>query len=144
MKKLDFIKKDGRKFYKISDDVCHQLLNEAKSALSYCYPKPQDGYAVAVLTAKGNVYTGASYISKTYTLTMHSEAVALAHAAQHSETDIVAITGPNCHICKQLIWESSLNSNIEIQIILEEDGQIKKIPISEVMPYPWPDKEGKT
>jgi cytidine deaminase len=73
---------------------------------------------------------------------MHGEAVALAVAAQYGDTRIVAITGPNCHNCKQLIWESSIRSKIDTLVIIEEEGKIKKIPISELMPYPWPDKDG--
>jgi hypothetical protein len=50
---------------------------------------------------------------------MHSEATALTNAAIHGEKDIVAITGPNCHICKQLIYESSLNSGIDVLVIIK-------------------------
>lgn len=128
--------------YTIPDNLCIDLLTKAQTALKQCYPISGKGYAVALLTSKGNIYTGASYGSDTATLTMHSEAVALAHAAQHGETEIIAITGPNCHICKQLIWESSLRSGIEVQIIMKENGLLKRVPISDVMPYPWPDAQG--
>lgn len=139
---MTYTESEGRKLYNIPDEVCEELLEKGEEALSECYPKSREGYAVAVLTSQGNIYTGASYGSDTYTLTMHSEAVALAHAAQHGEREIIAITGPNCHICKQLIWESSLHSGIEILIIIKEDNKIKRIPISQLMPYPWPDKDG--
>ena len=119
--------------------MCQKLLQAGEEAKKYTYPLPNDGYSVAVLTEKGNIYTGASYKSDTYTLTMHSEAVALAHAANHGETKILAITGPNCHICKQLIYESALRSGMDTLIIFEEKGVIKQIPISEMMPYPWPE-----
>src|SRR3990167_9612201 len=109
----------------IDEKVCREMLKVANENLKNTYPESGKGYSVAVLTQKGNIYPGASYCSDTYTLTMHSEAVALAHAATHGETAIVAITGPNCHICKQLIYESSLRSGIDI---------------SKLMPYPWPDK----
>jgi len=92
------------------------------------------------MTVQRNIYTGISYKSDTATLTMHSEATALTHAAIHGEKEIVAITGPNCHICKQLIWENSLRSGIDIVIVIEEDGKVKQIPISHLMPYPWPEK----
>ncbi|MBN1263375.1 MAG: hypothetical protein JW991_03375 [Candidatus Pacebacteria bacterium] len=98
------------------------------------------GFAVAVLTKKGDIYPGVSYNSDTYTLTMHSEAVALVHAALHGETEIIAITGPNCHICKQLIYESSLRSGIDTVILIKEEEGIRQIPISKLMPYPWPEK----
>lgn len=129
------------KIVDVSEVQCKELLQRAKAAKQNTYPEPNK-YAVAVLTRAGNIYDGVSYISATLTLTMHSEATALAHAAIHGEKDIVAITGPNCHICKQLIWESALNSGIDVQIIIEEGDRTKKVPISELMLYPWPDEEG--
>jgi cytidine deaminase len=144
MKDLAYKHLNGRKIYEITDEVCEQLLQEANRALANRYPIADGGFAVACLTAAGNIYTGASYKSETYTLTMHAEAVALSHAAQHGEKEIIAITGPNCHICKQLLWESCLHSGIEIATIIKENGVIKRIPISEVMPYPWPDENGNT
>jgi cytidine deaminase len=103
MNTLNYTTSKGRKLYEIPDELCEELLEEGGKALEQCYPKPGEGYAVSVLTSNGNIFTGSSYKSETYTLTMHSEAVALAHAAQHGEKEIIAITGPNCHICKQLI-----------------------------------------
>jgi len=104
------------------------------------FPKKNDGFAMALMTVSGQIFTGVSYKSDTRTLTMHSEATALAHAAIHGETKIVAITGPNCHICKQLIYESSLRSGIDTVVIMEEAGEIKQVPISKMMPYPWPEQ----
>ncbi|NCO89191.1 hypothetical protein AUK04_02200 [Candidatus Roizmanbacteria bacterium CG2_30_33_16] len=131
----------GKKVYDVTDVICRKLLKVADEAIINCFPKPGKGFSVAVLTKTGNIYEGVSYISDTYTLTMHSEATALAHAAIHGETEIIAITGPNCHICKQLIWENSLQSDIDIIVVIKENNQIKKVPISEMMPYPWPEKK---
>ena len=128
----------GKKIYSLTKMECQRLIQAAKEVLQNTYPKPKEGYAVALLTDKGNIYVGVSYGSNTETLTMHSEATALAHAAIHGETKIVAITGPNCHICKQLIWESSLRSGIDTVIVHQENGEIKQTPISKLMPYPWP------
>ena len=128
---------------KLDTSITDQMLKRAEDTLSRTYPTPFQGYAVCLYTKAGNFYDGASYNSDTQSLTMHSEASALANAALHGETDIVAITGPNCHICKQLIWESSLRSGIDTLIVLREDNQTKLIPISELMPYPWPDKNGE-
>ncbi len=127
----------------LTAEQCKELLNQAEKALVNTYPESGSGYAVALLTKTGNIYEGVSYKSDTYTLTMHSEATALANAAIHGEKDIVAITGPNCHICKQLIYESSLNSGIDVLIIIKEDSDIKQIPISELMSYPWPEQRTK-
>src|SRR6185295_12669260 len=103
-------------------EQCNELLERAEKALVNTYPESGNGYAVALLTKAGNIYEGASYKSDTYTLTMHSEATALANAAIHGEKEVIAITGPNCHICKQLIYESSLNSGIDVLIIIKEDN----------------------
>jgi cytidine deaminase len=128
-----------RKLYQLTDDECKKLMDAGAKAIVNTYPESASGYAVAVLTEQGNMYQGVSYGSDTQSLTMHSEATALAHAAIHGEKNVVAITGPNCHICKQLIWESSLKSGIEMVIVMHENGEIKQIPISTLMPYPWPD-----
>lgn len=125
--------------YRLNDEEVDELLAEADAAMNDTYPNPREGYAVALLTKNGKIYRGVSYKSETYTLTMHSEATALANAAIHGEKDVVAITGPNCHICKQLIYESALHSGIDIVIILREGGVVKQIPISELMPYVWPE-----
>jgi cytidine deaminase len=127
----------------VSDDVALEMLTRANDAKVNTYPTAGKGYAVTVLTAKGNIYEGVSYKSDTLTLTMHCEMTALANAAIHGERDVIAITGPNCHMCKQLIWESALNSGINVQIIIEEKGVIKRVPISTLMAYPWPDAEGR-
>lgn len=124
----------------IPEATAREMLQRAEAAKANTYPAP-GAYAVAVLTASGNIYEGISYKSDTYTLTMHCEMVALANAALHGEKDVTAITGPNCHMCKQLIWESALNSGNDIQIIMEENGEIKQVPISHLMQYPWPDAE---
>ena len=131
-------KSSADKTYILTQEECLNLFQAANEAMANTYPKSGSGYAVAVMTKKGNLYTGVSYISDTDTLTMHSEATALAHAAIHGEKEIVAITGPNCHICKQLIWENSLRSGIDIVVVLEDHGEISQVPISKLMPYPWP------
>lgn len=130
------------KSQQITEETARQMLRQAEAAKANTYPTANNGYTVAVLTAKGNIYEGVSYKSDTMTLTMHCEMTALANAAIHGEKDIIAITGPNCHMCKQLIWESALNSGNDIQIIMEEDGKIEQVPISSLMQYPWPDAEG--
>ena len=119
------------------------MLRRADAVKPNTYPNSGRGYTASVLTDKGTTYEGVSYNSNTLTLTMHCEMTALAHAAIHGERNIVAITGPNCHMCKQIIWESALHSGIDIQIIMEEDGKIKHVQISSLMQYPWPDEEGR-
>ncbi|PIS09252.1 hypothetical protein COT75_02515 [Candidatus Beckwithbacteria bacterium CG10_big_fil_rev_8_21_14_0_10_34_10] len=126
--------------YQLDEKVCQKMFSIANQAVKNAYPKSAEGYSASVLTKKGHIYPGVSYNSDTLTLTMHSEAVALAHAVLHGEKDIIAITGPNCHICKQLIWENSLRSGIDIIVVIKDKNRFKKIPISQLMPYPWPEK----
>lgn len=130
---------NGKECYILDQKTCDKLFKAENAVLKNAYPGGK-GYSVAVLTKKGNIYPGVSYKSDTLTLTMHCEAVALAHAAVHGETDIIAITGPNCHMCKQLIYESSLRSKIDTLIVFKENGVTKQIPISQMMLYPWPEK----
>lgn len=129
------------KTFPITDKQARAMLEMATKARAKTYPNP-NAYAVTVLTKAGNMYEGISYNSDTLTLTMHSEATALAHASIHGELEVIAITGPNCHICKQLIWERSLHTGIDIQVIVEEGDTYKIVPISQQMPYPWPDANG--
>src|SRR3989344_3365222 len=124
-----------KEVYTLSLIECEKLFKAGTKAIQNTYPEKGVGFSVALLTKSGNIYAGASYGSGTATLTMHSEATALSHAANHGETEIVAITGPNCHICKQLIWESSLRSGIDTIVVMEEEGKIVRKPISEFMPY---------
>ena len=128
----------------ISESIARDMLARAEAVKPNTYPIANQGYAVSVLTDQGNIYEGISYKSDTMTLTMHCEMTALANAAIHGERNIIAITGPNCHMCKQLIWESALNSGIDIQIVIEEDDEIKFVPISSLMPYSWPREKAKS
>jgi cytidine deaminase len=133
----------GKKFFKLTEAECQEMMRLADENLANCYPSSDDGFAVTVMTTSGKIYPGVSYNSDTGTLTMHSEMVALAHAALHGEKEVVAVTGPNCHICKQLLYENGLRSGIDINVILEDEanpGQYLQVPLSEMMPYPWPDK----
>lgn len=139
---MKLIQTTPKQRYELDEAECRELLSHADQAMQHTYPTANEGYAVALITKQGTIYEGISYKSDTQTLTMHSEATALAHAAIHGETDIIAITGPNCHICKQLIYESSLHSGIDVAVVIEEAGIIKQIPISEMMPYAWPEEKG--
>lgn len=129
---------NGKTCYELTREGCEKLLEAATKAMGNTYPKSRVGYSAALLTKAGHIYTGVSYVSDTDVLTMHGEAVALAHAATHGEKDIVAMTGPGCHVCKQLVYESSLRSGIDVVWVSKEGNEIKQIPNSTLMPYPWP------
>jgi len=113
------------------------MFEVSDNSLINCYPKPNK-VSAAILTKSGNIYPGVSYHTDIMSLTMHAEATALAHAAIHGEKEIIAITGPNCHACKQLIWENAVKNGIDIQVIFKEKSRFKIVPISKMMLYPWP------
>lgn len=140
----------------ISPEKKTELVNEAKLALKNCYPKYDEKRicaSAAVLVNDGNIYSASNYRSDTASLTLHAEQSALAHAAAHGQGTIHAIaiysnedlqrgefTAP-CHMCKQLLWESRLNSGLPILIILSNNfDETKEVYIDELMPLPWPPK----
>jgi len=131
-----------------------KLVKEAIKALDSSYggdPNSKYIFASAVLTDKGNIYSASNYVSDTASLTLHAEQAALAHAAAHKDTKIVAIAmvgkeDPNgeefchpCGICKQLIWENSMKSGISIKVVMANlKGKYIVKDIKELVPYPWP------
>jgi cytidine deaminase len=135
---LPFSYLNGMRVYNIPQATCEEMLRRAEATRPHSYPQPNKVAAV-VLTARGNMYEGVSYHTEIMALTMHAEATALAHAAIHGEQEIIAITGPNCHACKQLIWESSVNSGIAVVVIMREGDRLLKVPISTMMQYGWPE-----
>ena len=106
----------------------------------------------AVLTGRGSIYSSGQYFSDTYSLTLHAEQAVLVHAAAHGEYDIVAIAvvgnsaagGDDsiypCYMCKQLLWESSLRSkqNTEIILLDEQGNVLERLKLREIINYPWP------
>ena len=136
----------------IAQDKKGELIHTVLETLENDYAKKNNGhYSAAVLTKQGNIYSGISYFSDTYSLTLHGEQAALSHAASHGEGAIVAIavaskeakhsaefTNP-CHMCKQLLYESSKRSGDPILVILvNSDGKTKEIPLEDMISYPWP------
>src|SRR5688572_10236412 len=123
------------------------VVQAAKDALKNEYAlKNKGNYSAAVLASSGNVYSAVSYFSDTYSLTLHGEQAALAHAAAHGETEILAIaiasnevkeigefTNP-CHMCKQLLYESSKRTNTPMLILLTNDhNETKEIQLNDVI-----------
>jgi cytidine deaminase len=130
-----------------------ELISAAIESLKKAHKnQPKDlTYGSAVLTKKGNIYSACNYWSYTASLTLHAEQAALAHAAAHGETEIIAIacvgTEDNkkeqfchpCGMCKQLIYESSIDSKIDIEVIMANlKGEHISKKISELVSHPWP------
>lgn len=136
----------------ISQSQKELLIKSAKDALKNDYAvKNKSNYSAAVLTEKGNIYSAVSYFSDTYSLTLHGEQAALVHAAAHGEGDVIAIaiasnedktkgefTNP-CHMCKQLLYESSKKGKNQMLVILSNNhDEVKEVQLSEMISYPWP------
>jgi len=128
-----------------------QLLKTAASeALKNPYPTDASTvFAAAVLTKQNNIYASAQYFSDTYSLTLHAEQAALAHAAAHGEGAIkaIAITSNEpkgsfsypCHMCKQLLWESRLRSGTAMQLLIfDQYGKEELLDLDKIINYPWP------
>ena len=125
-----------------------ELVKEAINALKKCnVPTKGPLFSCVVLTKNGNVYSSGRYFSDSYSLTLHAEQAALAHAADHGEHKVVAMAAVGkdkrpvvpCSMCRQLIWENSRRSGIDIGIVVaDKNNQYKIIKISKLVPYPWP------
>lgn len=130
-----------------------ELVAQAIKSLESVHPKQPKNlrYGSAVLTKDNKIYFGANYWSYTASLVLHAEQVALTHAAIHGERNIVAIacvsTEDNsqeekchpCGMCKQLIWESSRDSGIDIDVVMaNRKGEYIVKKISEIVLFPWP------
>src|SRR3990167_6102896 len=108
------------------------LIQEAIRALDTSHPQHPENlrFGAAVLTKTGHIYSASAYWSDTATLTLHAEQAALVHAAAHGERDIIAIVCVStedesgkkichpCGLCKQLIYESTRHSGIDIEVIM--------------------------
>ena len=117
---------DDKKYYQLTEDECRKLIKLGDEAMKNTYPESGKGYAVALMTKAGNIYTGVSYLSDTETLTMHSEATVLVtplftakktlgnHGAKLSYLQAT-------HLRKQFAF------SIDVVVVFEEDNQIKQI-----------------
>jgi cytidine deaminase len=136
----------------ITQEQKDSLIKAAKEVLQNDYARKNNGnYSAAVLTKNGNIYAAVSYFSDTYSLTLHGEQVVLVHSAAHGEGEIVAIaiasneekasgefTNP-CHMCKQLLYESSKRNDIPMLTILTNNkGETKEVQLVDMISYPWP------
>ena len=130
-----------------------KLITEAITSLEHSHKHiPLNlRFGSAVLTDNGNIYKSCAFWSYTSTLTLHAEQAAIAHAAAHGESNIVAIVCVSteddkgekychpCGICKQLIYERYIDTGVDIDVVmanLKGDYVVKKI--TELVPHPWP------
>ena len=116
-----------------------ELIELAKKAMQNAYaPYSKFKVGAAVLTKNGKVYTGCNVENSSYGLTMCAERVAVFKAVSEGEREfykiaIVSSAGKKtfpCGACRQVLYEFSDN----MEIILEEDGEIYKTSLKDLFP----------
>lgn len=97
------------------------------------------GVACALLTDKGNIYTGV-YIEAKCGIGFCAEHSAIAEMIKNNETKIEKLVSskkgqiyPPCGRCRELIRMIN-EENLETKILLENN---KIVTIKELLPYPW-------
>ena len=140
-----------------TQDIAKRLIGEAVRAIEGSHSSNPKNllFGSAVQTSSGNVFASSAFWSDTLTLVLHAEHAALAHAAAHNDRDVVAIACVStedesgndfchpCGICKQLIYENSLYSGIDVHVFMANlKGEFMTKRISELVQFPWPDRRG--
>lgn len=116
------------------------LIKEAIQVRSRAYA-PYSNFKVgaALLTDKGNIYTGCNVESASYTPTICAERTAISKAVSEGEIKIrkIAIVGSSdytfpCGVCRQVIRE--FGKDIEI-IVANDVDDYKVFTLEELLPY---------
>lgn len=138
------------------EQVAEVLIRAAIRAIDGSHPaNPRNRrFGSALQTSSGQVFSSSAFWSDTLSLTLHAEHAALAHAAAHNDRQVVAIASVSsedergetychpCGICKQLIYENSLSSGIDIVVLMANlKGKFITRHISELDSFPWPAKQ---
>ncbi len=119
-----------------------QLLEAAKAVLQNAYA-PYSGFRVgaALLTLRGNLFTGCNVENNSYSLTLCAERTAIASAVaqeggENMKIRAVAVVNekgtscPPCGACRQVIFEFG----VDAIILLQEGSTLKQISIAELLP----------
>ncbi len=124
----------------MEQEVLDRLLDAAEEAASHSY-SPYSGFPVgaAVLTAGGNVYSGANVENASYGATMCAERVAVFKAVSEGEDKILALavytSAANyafpCGMCLQVLSEFAE----DIPVIIAGDAGMKRFTLSELLPH---------
>ena len=118
-----------------------KLIQKAKEARRKAYaPYSKFKVGAAVLTRKGEIYTGANVESASYGLTACAERVALYQAVVSGErkfkkiavvTDTKVPSTP-CGLCRQVL--SEFGDNLEV-ICANLQGKVRRFKLRELLPY---------
>jgi len=125
--------------------IWEQLYEEAKAKLSPRVISPfieAGGVAAAILTDKGNIYTGVC-IDTASTLGMCAERNAIANMITNGESRIVKLVcvmgngkvGSPCGACREYLMQLDINSpSIEI---LKDINTLETVTLGELIPDWW-------
>ena len=121
-----------------------ELFDMAVAARENSY-SPYSGFRVgaALLTAKGNVYTGCNIENAAFTPTVCAERVAIFKAVSNGETEFrqIAVVGGAdevsdgvfpCGVCRQVMVEFC-DSDFIITVL--KDGEVKDYTLGEILPH---------
>lgn len=131
--------------------IDHQLLlQNAKNAMLNAYaPYSKFKVGAAIQTKNGNIYTGCNIENASFGATNCAERTAIFKAVSEGETELVAIaivssggdfTYP-CGICRQVISEFMTTGDFIFENA--STGEIKVVPIEEIFPYSFTQKDLK-
>jgi len=118
------------------NDLIKKAIDARKNAYA---PYSKFKVGAAVITQKGNVYTGCNVENASYGATICAERVALCNAVSSGDCNIKAIAivydeekfASPCGICRQFIYE--FGSEIEV-ILAKMNGEYKIKTISDLLP----------
>lgn len=121
-----------------------KLIKEAKEAQKMAYvPYSNFRVGAALLTKSGKVYRGCNIENASFGATNCAERTAIFKAVSEGEREFqaIAIVGETestypCGICRQVIAEFG----IDIEIVLEDKGEIKVFRLDEMLPYSFTSK----
>ena len=116
-----------------------QLMAAAKASIRHAY-MPYSNYSVgaAVLTSDDQIFSGINIENAAYPAGTCAERVALGNAISqgHTQFKAIAVFSPKgeispCGVCRQFISEFGP----DIQILFHWQGQLRQMPIRELLPF---------
>lgn len=124
------------------------LISQALAAREHAYV-PYSRYRVgaAVLTARGNIYSGCNIENASYGLTNCAERTALFKAISEGEDEFIGLavavdgkkTASPCGACRQVIREF-FSDNTEV-VLVNEDGEGLSTTIKDLLPGAFSQKD---
>ncbi len=124
---------------RLSADQKQRLINLAQEAREAAYA-PYSGYAVgaALLTAGGQVFTGANVENAVYPVTMCAERVAVFSAVASGEREFDALVvatrngGTPCGSCRQVLAEFGLDTRV---VMVDDENRLAlETTVKELLP----------